>query len=302
VVNKTWGRKPRYNQQQELFRDGPVLIADSQARGKQMKVRSFASGSSGNALLIESGGIRLLVDAGLPPYLLFRRLREAGLQRGDLSAILLTHEHIDHAQGAAVLAREWQVPIISTPQTLRLVLPTPEEGGSRWAEPLEIGKSQHVGTLEVTSFPVSHDATAPCGYMISSGAWRVCVAIDTGTVQEPQLDAMRGAHLLVLEANHDRERLLNGPYPQRLKQRILGPTGHLSNEQTIRALEAIADHTPHWVWLAHLSKTNNTPDLARRQVIEPLAQLGASFIQADVLPPGAGPTWDSASLWADVAR
>ncbi|HEY7125023.1 MAG TPA: MBL fold metallo-hydrolase [Ktedonobacterales bacterium] len=267
-----------------------------------MKVRSFASGSSGNALLVESGGIRLLVDAGLPPALLFRRLRDAGLQRGSLSAILLTHEHIDHAQGAAVLAQEWQVPIISAPETLRKVLPTPEEGGSRWAEPLEVGKSLRVGTLEVTSFPVSHDAIAPCGYMIHSGAWRICVAVDTGDVPGAMLEMLRAAHLLVVEANHDRERLLNGPYPWHLKQRILSPTGHLSNEQTIRALEAIVDNTPRWVWLAHLSKTNNTPDLARRQIIERLTRSGANFIQADILPPGAGPVWDSTSLWADAAR
>jgi phosphoribosyl 1,2-cyclic phosphodiesterase len=267
-----------------------------------MKVRSFASGSSGNALLVESSGIRLLVDAGLPPYLLFRRLREAGLERGSLSAILLTHEHIDHAQGAAVLAQEWQVPIISAPQTLRQVLPTPEEGGSRWAEPLEVGKSLRVGSLEVTSFPVSHDAVAPCGYMISSGAWKVCVAVDTGDVLGPMLEMLRAAHLLVLEANHDRERLLNGPYPWHLKQRILSPTGHLSNEQTIRALEAVVDRAPRWVWLAHLSRTNNTPDLARSQIGGRLTQLGATHIQAEVLPPGAGPVWDSASLWAAVPR
>jgi phosphoribosyl 1,2-cyclic phosphodiesterase len=267
-----------------------------------MKVRSFASGSSGNALLIESSGIHLLVDAGLPPYLLFRRLREAGVQRGSLSAILLTHEHSDHAQGAAVLAQEWQAPIISAPQTLRQVLPTPEEGGSRWAEPLEIGKSLRVGGLEVTSFPVSHDAIAPCGYMISSGAWRVCVAVDTGDVPARMLEMLRAAHLLVLEANHDRERLLNGPYPWHLKQRILSPTGHLSNEQTLRALEAIVDRAPRWVWLAHLSKTNNTPDLARSQIAGRLTQLGITHIHTDILPPGAGPVWDSASLWAAALR
>ena len=268
-----------------------------------MKVRSLASGSSGNALLIESSGVRVLVDAGLQPYLLFQRLRAAGLARGDLSALLLTHEHSDHAQGAAVLAQEWDIPMISAPQTLYYVLPSPEEGSSRcMIEPLAVGKSLKIGSLEVTSFPVSHDAVAPCGFLISSGAWRVCVALDTGVVQGPILEALRSAHLLVLEANHDRERLLRGPYPWHLKERILSPTGHLSNEQTANALEAILDDTPRWVWLAHLSKTNNTPTLARTSVVERLNRLGAHFIQPDVLPPDLGPQWDSATLWAKFPR
>ncbi len=269
-----------------------------------MKVRSLGSGSSGNALIDESGDTRLLVDAGLPPRTLFARLRAAGLKRGQLTAILLTHEHSDHAQGAAVLASEWDAPIISAPETLRQVLPTAEEGGPHCTfEPLAVGKSLRVGSLEVASFPVSHDAAAPCGYLISSQGWRVCVAIDTGMVQGPLLDALRAAQLLILEANHDHERLLNGPYPWHLKKRILSPTGHLSNDQAADALEAILDNTPRWVWLAHLSRTNNTPDLARAQIAGRLARLGAAtFVQPDVLPPGPSQEWDSAALWDHLPR
>ncbi len=274
-----------------------------QNESKQMKVRSLGSGSSGNALLVESGSTRLLVDAGLPPRLLFARLRAAGVTRGQLTAILLTHEHTDHAQGAAVLACEWDAPIISAPETLRQILPTEEEGGARCpAESLAIGSSIRIGTLDISSFRVSHDAVAPCGYLIRSQSWRVCVALDTGNVEPPLLEALRAAHLLVLEANHDRERLINGPYPWHLKQRILSPTGHLSNEQAANALEAIVDDTPRWVWLAHLSRTNNTPDLARAQIVERLTRLGATSVQPDVLPPGPGPAWDSASLWDCLPR
>lgn len=268
-----------------------------------MKVRSLGSGSSGNALLIESGSTRLLIDAGLPPRLLFARLRAAGLKRGQLTAILLTHEHSDHAQGAAVLAREWEAPIISAPETLRQILPTEDEGGPRCAiEPLAVGASLRVGSLDVSSFPVPHDAIAPCGYLISSQGWRVCVAIDTGMAQGPLLEALRAAQLLILEANHDHQRLLNGPYPWHLKKRILSPTGHLSNDQAANALEAIVDNTPRWVWLAHLSRTNNTPDLARARITERLSRLGASSIRPDVLPPGPGLEWDSATIWDHPPR
>ena len=268
-----------------------------------MKVRSLASGSSGNALLVESGETHLLVDAGLPPRILFARLRAVGIKRGQLTAILLTHEHTDHAQGAAVLAREWDAPIISAPETLRQILPTEEEGGPRCANGQRLdGASLRVGSLDVSSFPVSHDAIAPCGYLISSQGWRVCVAIDTGMAQGALLDALRAAQLLVLEANHDHERLLRGPYPWHLKKRILSPTGHLSNDQAADALEAIVDDTPRWVWLAHLSRTNNTPDLARANIVGRLSRLGASSIQPDVLPPGPGLEWDSASLWNQLSR
>lgn len=279
-----------------------MTIKEEEPRG-YMKVCSLGSGSSGNALLIESGDTRLLVDAGLPPRILFARLRAAGVGRGQISAILLTHEHYDHAQGAAVLAREWNAPVISAPQTLRQILPTAEEGGPRCEiEPLEVGRSLRVGSLEVTSFPVSHDAIAPCGYLIRSQSWRVCVAIDTGEVQGPVLEALRAANLLVLEANHDLDRLLRGPYPIHLKRRIISQTGHLSNEQAANALEAIVDDEPRWVWLAHLSRTNNTPDLARAHITERLKRLGVPSVQADVLPPGSGLQWDSASLWDALPR
>jgi phosphoribosyl 1,2-cyclic phosphodiesterase len=268
-----------------------------------MKVRSLGSGSSGNALLVESGGTCLLVDAGFPPRTLFARLRAAGIKPGQLTAILLTHEHTDHTQGAAVLAREWDAPIISAPETLRQIVPTEEEGGPRCdIEPLAVGTSLKVGSLDVSSFPVSHDAIAPCGYLISSQGWRVCVAIDTGMAQGPLLDALRAAQLLVLEANHDHERLLRGPYPWHLKKRILSPTGHLSNDQAADALETIVDDTPRWVWLAHLSRTNNTPDLARANIVGRMKRLGASSLQPDVLPPGPGLEWDSAALWNQPLR
>ena len=116
------------------------------------------------------------------------------------------------------------------------------------------------------------------------------------------LDAMRAANLLVLEANHDRDRLLRGPYPFYLKKRILSQTGHLSNEQAADALEAIVDDAPRWVWLAHLSRTNNTPDLARAQITERLKRLGVPSVQADVLPPGPGVQWDSTTLWDALPR
>lgn len=270
-----------------------------------MQVVSLGSGSSGNATVIQSGQTTVLVDAGFSSRTLVSRLRQVGLAPGSVQAILLTHEHSDHACGALAFAAAYQIPVVSDPRTLKAVdrMPTSPEhaaaGGNGKIErvPLTVGQSTHVGALDVQSFPTSHDAVAPCGFLISGSAWKVCVVTDTGETTPPVVEAMREAHLLVIEANHDRERLLSGPYPLHLKRRILSATGHLSNQQTSEALASTLDDGPRWIWLAHLSRTNNTPALARTQVRDYLRSRGLGHTRIEVAPPGVGPTWDSSALW-----
>jgi phosphoribosyl 1,2-cyclic phosphodiesterase len=152
----------------------------------------------------------------------------------------------------------------------------------------------------VISFPVSHDAAAPCGYLLSAGGCRVCVAIDSGEVTPTMLEAIKQADLLILESNHDRERLLRGPYPYALKQRILSPTGHLSNDQAAEAvLRTWRTDGVRWLWLSHLSRTNNTPRLALSSMRARIKAAGADLAQIhiSVLPPGMGSAWDSTQLW-----
>lgn len=277
-----------------------------------MRVVSLASGSSGNALLVQTGRTAVLVDAGLSARTLTSRLRQVGVTPHMLSAVLLTHEHSDHASGAVAFASQHGLPLISDPRTIATVLEQP--AAVRWAAQagpafsaraierieLSVGTSTKVQDLAIRSFPVSHDAVAPCGYVLSTGAWNICVAIDTGETHEPMIEAMRGAQLVVLEANHEKERLLAGPYPWHLKRRILGSTGHLSNEQASQALLRVLDDRPCWVWLAHLSRTNNTPDLARAQVRDALLRQGLRHIALQVAPPGVGPIWDTSALWGGL--
>ncbi len=268
-----------------------------------MRVISLGSGSSGNALLVQAGQTALLVDAGFPARTLVSRLRQAGAAPESVSAILLTHEHYDHACGAVAFARQYGAALIADPRTLAVVLerrldsdPDGARGATEEVE-MAVGRSTTVGALTARSFPVSHDAVAPCGYVISSGAWRVCLVTDTGVIDQPVIEAMIESSLLVIESNHDRQRLIAGPYPWRLKQRILSPTGHLANDQTGEALLRALDDSPRWVWLAHLSRTNNTPDLARAYLRERLREVGISSVAPQVAPPGMGPVWDSATLW-----
>ena len=165
---------------------------------------------------------------------------------------------------------------------------------------LAVGARCMIGDIEVVSFPVSHDAVAPCGYLLSAGGCRVCVVIDSGEVTPTMLEAMNQADLLILESNHDRERLLRGPYSYPLKQRILSPTGHLSNDQAAEAvLRTWRTDAVRWLWLSHLSRTNNTPKLALQSMRTRIQEAGVNLgqIHISVLSPNMGGVWDSTQLW-----
>ena len=163
-----------------------------------------------------------------------------------------------------------------------------------------IGSRYVIGDIEVISFPVSHDAVAPCGYLLSAGGCRVCVVIDSGEVTPVMLEVMSQADLLILESNHDRQLLLRGPYPDALKQRILSSTGHLSNDQAAEAvLRTWPTDSVRWLWLSHLSRTNNTPKLALNSMRASIQAAKANLAQLHITvsPPGMGGVWDSTQLW-----
>lgn len=168
--------------------------------------------------------------------------------------------------------------------------------------PLPAGAGCTIGDIEVRSFPVSHDAVAPCGYVLSAGGCRVCIVTDSGEVTPVMLEAIAQADLLILEANHDRARLLSGPYPYHLKQRILSSTGHLSNDQAAEAiLRTWRFDGVRWLWLAHLSRVNNTPRLAVTSIQKSLRTAGANLahIHISALSREVGRCWDSTRLWQD---
>ena len=287
-----------------------------------MRVVSLGSGSSGNALLVEAGPkgrTKILVDAGFNGRTLIERLRGAAISPKQLQGILITHEHTDHILALPTLVKRFGIPLIADPRTVQAIeqifasgyitvdtdqsasLETLDQSTiSYLSQPLQVGSRCMLGDIEVISFPVSHDAVAPCGYLLSAGGCRVCVTIDSGEVTATMLEAMSQADLLVIESNHDREKLLRGPYPYSLKQRILSPTGHLSNDQAAEAvLRTWRGDGVRWLWLSHLSRTNNTPKLALNSMRTRLTEAKANLSQVhiSVLPQGVGGTWDSTQLW-----
>jgi phosphoribosyl 1,2-cyclic phosphodiesterase len=221
----------------------------------------LGSGSQGNALVVEVGETRLLLDCGFSLGETARRLGRLGLTPDQITAILITHEHDDHIGGAARLARKFGLPIWLTPGTLRGL-----EGlfaGVERLHYLEGYAPLCIGDVEVRPFPVPHDAREPAQYRFSDGARSLGVLTDTGCVTPLILRMLDACSALVLECNHDSELLAASGYPEPLKRRISSRHGHLDNTAAAGLLASLDSRHLQHVVAAHLSQTNNRPDLAR---------------------------------------
>jgi phosphoribosyl 1,2-cyclic phosphodiesterase len=230
-----------------------------------MRLAILASGSGGNALLVEAGSTSLLVDCGISLRRVSRCLAELGSDVGRLAAVLVTHEHGDHVRGLEVFQRRHAVPVLATEGTAAA------SAGLRTAGRLVAGRELAVGGLTVLPFQTCHDAREPVGFVISDNVMRVGVMTDTGMVTGAALEALRGCHALLVECNHDREMLLQGGYPWPLKQRITSRVGHLCNEQGRDVVETLAHPGLQVVVGMHLSQENNLPSLVRRELERVLA-------------------------------
>lgn len=237
-----------------------------------VRVVPLGSGSSGNATLVAFGETRLLVDAGLSARELGVRLEGVGVAPRQLTAILLTHEHHDHARGLERFAVKHGVPVFTTPEALAALNLAPRHLPA-W-HPFEPGLPFDAGGITVEPFSVPHDAVNPVGFVLTCSGVRVGIATDLGHATTLVVERLRGCHVLVVEANHDDGMLLGGPYPWALKQRIGGRLGHLSNEESASLLAAVADDDCQAVILAHLSERNNTAAKARQAVASALARSG----------------------------
>jgi phosphoribosyl 1,2-cyclic phosphodiesterase len=250
----------------------PLPGAGRNRRGRGCRVTVLASGSAGNAVLLESNGDRLLIDAGVSGDAIGRALAGAGVDVRTLSAILLTHEHDDHSRGAGAISRDAGVPVVANAATLAAV------GAQLSGAPtqaLETGRPFEIGRTVVTAFPVPHDAVEPVGFMVQAARHRITIATDLGCADESLDPYLADADLVVLESNYDLRLLHISAYPWFLKNRILGSRGHLSNDDAARAL-ARTSGRGRVICLAHLSEVNNLPSLARDTVWEALLASGSA--------------------------
>ncbi|MBI2877272.1 MAG: MBL fold metallo-hydrolase [Candidatus Tectomicrobia bacterium] len=240
-----------------------------------LKLCVLASGSSGNAIYLESPHIKLLIDAGLSGRELNERLRGLGLGLAKIGAVLISHEHSDHLQGAGALGRRYRIPLYLNAGTHRQ---TGEKlKGVKEIRHFTTGQAFPLEDLWIEPFSVPHDAADPVGFNFYQGDRKLSVALDLGYPTRLIRERMKGAQLIVLESNHDVEMLMKGPYPWPLKQRILGKMGHLSNRDSSSFLADLLHAELSHVVLAHLSQTNNRPELARDSALATLQGQGAAL-------------------------
>ncbi len=241
----------------------------------------LASGSAGNAVLLEAGGYGLLVDAGLSADALERALARVAAPVRTVRAVLLTHEHDDHARGAGPLARALDVPVYANAGTARAA---GEALAGAGVTVFEMGRPFAAGPFAVTAFPVPHDAAEPAGFAVEVEGRRVVIATDLGAAGDVLDGHLADANLAILESNYDLGLLHVSGYPWFLKNRILSGVGHLSNDDAARALVRTAGRRRRVV-LVHLSESNNLAALARDTVRDALAAAGRADHAVRAVPP-----------------
>lgn len=234
----------------------------------------LASGSTGNAIYVESDTHSFIVDAGLSGKQMEGLFQQIGRKIENLSGIFVTHEHSDHIKGIGVLARKYQLPVYANEKTWKAMdgligtIPTEQKFT------FEMETVQSFGSMEVESFGVSHDAVEPMFYVFHHEGKKIVVITDTGYVSDRMKGIISNANAYVFESNHDVQMLRMGRYPWNIKRRILSDVGHVSNEDAAIAMsEVIGDQTKR-IYLAHLSQDNNMKDLARMSVSQTLETRG----------------------------
>lgn len=261
-----------------------------------VKLTILGSGSAGNCAYLETAEARILVDAGFSPRQIRQRLAGIGRTPENLTAILITHEHADHIAGLLGIADKFQIPVYCNRGTQDGALWTFKNKWGKKSNPIaattdtfkakinwqlfETGASFEVGDVSIETFSIPHDAQDPVGYLLRTAAGNIGFATDLGHVTKLVLERIRAANVLVLESNHDVKMLQECPRRSwALKQRILGRHGHLSNATAAETAAQIMSADLKHLYLAHLSRECNKPELAQHVMAEQLHHIGAAHVQ-----------------------
>ncbi len=237
----------------------------------KVEIHILASGSTGNAAFFRFGDTGILIDAGISARRIEKGLAEVGFHAGDLSAVLITHEHNDHIRGLDVLIRRHQIPVYTRGRTWENI-PCRKDLPSHCCR--NIDREFSINQVAINTVNISHDAADAVGFVFYHDRKKIVMATDIGVVTPAVEKALEMADAAVLETNHDLDMLQNGPYPRFLKQRILSSHGHLSNVSAARLLSRIKHPVGMQVFMAHLSQQNNHPDLAEKTVQDYLTSCG----------------------------
>jgi phosphoribosyl 1,2-cyclic phosphodiesterase len=232
---------------------------------------ALASGSRGNALLVEHDDTLVMIDCGLPLRTLAERLAAVGRRLDDVDGLLITHEHGDHSAGIGPLRRQRPVPIWATAGTAQAL------DCVGVCQKLNCSREISIGSIRVQAFPVPHDAREPCQFVFRAGQSRLGLLTDAGHATPVIHDSLRSCHGVALEFNHDRWMLDNGNYPASVKARVGSRFGHLNNEQAVDLLAEIAHPGLEWVMGLHVSERNNSPARVREAASRVTDHAGFDF-------------------------
>ena len=225
-----------------------------------MRIVTFASGSTGNCSLVSDGEANILIDAGISMRRTVSALKELGLSPQDLCGVLITHEHSDHISGLSMILKHHNISVYAPQELCEVLAAMKPELKSRLIA-IPVNEAFGLGGIEVKAFRTPHDSKFSVGYRFE-GSSVAAFATDTGSITDELVCRIEGARLALIEANHDLEMLLSGPYPYILKRRILSENGHLSNEDCAKLALHLAKSGAWDIIVGHLSRENNTPQLA----------------------------------------
>lgn len=254
-------------------------------RERMIQAYTLFSGSGGNSVYVKSGNDAILIDAGKSAGAIEKALCSIGTSLKSINAILITHEHSDHTGGIEIVAKKYRIPIhITAPSYPKIAYHG--SFASQCAHSHEVRYELKVGSLSIKSFEIPHDSIQNVGYIITdSEGDTLGIATDMGHVTDEVKTSLCGCKTAIIESNHDRFMLVAGKYPEFLKHRILSERGHLANEDSADLCVHLAKNGTQSITLAHLSKENNTPELAMTTARELLDKNGFSFVKLGVASP-----------------
>ena len=238
---------------------------------------SLSSGSSGNCYYLGNEFHGILIDAGISATSIRKFLKNMDISMQTIMGVLITHNHIDHIKGLEVLTRKNSLPAFTSNKIWKSIL-SPQKNISRdCIREIPLMQKFHLAGFDIEAFPVCHDAPETIGYHICAGDKKITIATDLGHICQTAAPYIKAANLLVIESNYDEQMLVNGNYPHFLKARIQSDHGHLGNHQTSAFLADNIGESLSNICLAHLSKNNNTPELALRYLQQTLAERGITL-------------------------
>ena len=231
---------------------------------------SLYSGSSGNSLFVETPNTKLLIDAGVSSKKIETALKSIDVDPSSLDGILITHEHTDHVQGLGTFSRKFDLPVFVNSKTLDAMPKQKDKIPEKNIKTFEVNDKFSINDLDIKSFSIPHDAANPCGFSILKGDKKISIATDIGHMTNSIIKNLEESLFVLLEANYDPEVLKCSSYPFNLKNRIAGPTGHLSNEMAGKTISYLLKSGLKNAILGHLSKESNFPELAYQTLIDEL--------------------------------